>query len=142
VSAEQIRRRREILERSHNYLVSQVDKIQSLVEKIRSSFQHAGTVDWNTYQEAVQRLAEAKIDKLQASVSPNQLEADADIARCHINRALKLMVSEQDYVTRKIGRLSIKAPIDGRVRLFVGEHTPVKRGFVLAELSEQDFLPR
>jgi hypothetical protein len=62
-------------------------------------------------------------------------EADADISRRYIATVLDIISMEIAYANKTIERLSIKAPISGKVRLFVNANTPVRRGFTLAELS-------
>jgi multidrug efflux pump subunit AcrA (membrane-fusion protein) len=72
---------------------------------------------------------------LQSQIALAQLQKDADISKKYLANALKIVAKEKQYARRAIERLSIKAPINGRISLYVGIHTPVKRGFVLAELG-------
>jgi multidrug efflux pump subunit AcrA (membrane-fusion protein) len=135
VSEDAIGKRRDKLQGAYDHFTDEVTKTDIYVAEMKDRYATMSTIDLGTYQQALETLLTAKENRLQSTVSLPQLDADADIARRYINRALELISSERDYANHKIARLSIKAPISGRVRLFVGEHTPVKRGFVLAEID-------
>lgn len=72
---------------------------------------------------------------LRSGVAHDQFTQDVDISRRFIAVAQSLVSAEKEYAARQIDRLSVKAPVDGRIKLFVNVHTPVKRGFILAEIT-------
>lgn len=134
LSQEKVAERREHLKDAANAFNEEMELLNEYFVASKDAFEKQA-VDFATYQQTLQDLLTAEESRLQSSVALSQLDADADIARRYIERALEFIQSEQEYAKRKTARLSIKAPVGGRIRLFVGEHTPVKRGFVLAEIS-------
>lgn len=134
VSNEELAKRHHQLSVANDHFKNEVTSTDIYFDEMKDRLTMS-TIDFGTYQQALETSLTAKEGQLQSSVSLSQLDVDLDIARRYIKRALELISSERDYANHKIARLSIKAPINGRARIFVGEHTPVKRGFVLAEIN-------
>lgn len=99
------------------------------------SFYLAGTGPVDSLVTAETSRIKSQESLLQSQIALAQLQRDVDISRNYIASALKTISKEQQYATRATERLSIKAPIRGKLSLYVGVNTPVRRGFVLAELS-------
>jgi multidrug resistance efflux pump len=134
---------------SDNYLKERVAFMQSELEAngkayCRSlEFEKIGREEILVGQRTFDDLIEVELTEmlnptsealLQTAVARDKLLKDVEIARRYISATLTLIEKERNYAMRRLERSSIKAPIDGRIRLFIGNHTPVKRGYVLAEL--------
>jgi multidrug efflux pump subunit AcrA (membrane-fusion protein) len=112
----------------------QSDADNVAVDVNRNSYQ-AGTLLLATLLKSEASKIESQESLLQSQIALAQLEKDADISRYYLANALEIVSKEEQYAKRAIERLSIKAPIRGKISLYVNIHTPVKRGFILAELG-------
>jgi multidrug resistance efflux pump len=134
VSNDQIKKRGDFLDQASASFDEMLKEILNFHFAEKDAYS-MGKIDWNQLMQAQQRQWTAEETQSQAAVNAEQLKRDADIARRYIERAIKFISTEQQYAQTRINRLSVKAPISGTISLFVGEHTPVRCGFVLAEIK-------
>lgn len=118
-----------------NRLADQVKRLTKVFDDERAESKALKRLDLYAILKTNDELLTAQENQSQVSVAVQRLDVDADITRRYIKRALQFISLEQEHAGRKIARLSIKAPIGGRVRLFVGEHASVKLGVRLAEIG-------
>lgn len=79
--------------------------------------------------------AQAKYDLDVAVLKQKQYPKDLDHTRRHLATMIDLVTGQKQFVHAWIDRMTIKAPIDGTISLFVGVHTPVHRGHVIGEIA-------
>lgn len=94
-----------------------------------------GQTDCKNVLQHHDKVLQARYQKLKTHAQLAKLAKDADISRRYIQQAIDELDEEEDYVQRKLAQLSVKAPIDGRLQLFVGPGDPVKRGFLLGTID-------
>ena len=135
LSEAELANRRDILQKEAGSYKRQADELSQAHTNLRDNFENLKVVDYYTFLQSLEALSDAQESELKSTVALAQLDVDADISKRFISRALEFISSEQAYVQNKVSRLSIKAPVSGRLKLFVSEHAPVRRGFVLAELT-------
>jgi multidrug resistance efflux pump len=99
------------------------------------SFFQSGGTDLSTVYDANKAVVSASYEYAKASSAADKLSADADIARRSIGQTLNALSAEKACVEKKIGLMSIKAPIGGRLELRVRPGSPVGRGSIMGAID-------
>lgn len=78
---------------------------------------------------------DAQYKALKAKADAGRFTHDMDTAKAYVTEALSFAELEQQNALYRLSKCEIKAPLSGRIKLFVDVNTPVHRGFTLGEIG-------
>lgn len=81
------------------------------------------------------RLIDARLKNLKIRIERDGFDVNSSAAAKHLDIVLQLLDKEELYFQQEIERLKMRAPVAGKVQLFVGEGSPCKLGSVLFSIE-------
>jgi len=131
---EEVQRREQVLQ---DILAVQTDREGKLLAVLQDEFQQysLGHSDLIKVYQREDDWAQAKYDLEVATLKRQQYPKDLDHTRRYLALMVDLVAGQKQFVQANIDRMTVKAPIDGKLSLSVAVHTPVRRGYVVGEIT-------
>lgn len=77
----------------------------------------------------------AKLDLQRAEIERDQYQEMAKSASLHTSEIIRLIEIEERLINDRMEKLTIRAPVSGRCKLFVAPGATVSRGYLIASIS-------